>query len=88
MHIGHWFGHVQNAVRLQEEGLDCFIFVADWHMLTTDYDRTEVLPQRVRDMVLDLLAAGIDPQKATIYRQSDLPEVAEMTLLLGRSRRQ
>lgn len=83
LHVGHWFGNVQNAVRLQEEGLDCFIFVADWHMLTTDYDRTEVLPGRVRDTVLDLLAAGIDPERATIYRQSDLPEVAEMTLLLG-----
>ena len=47
MHLGHWAGNVENAVRLQQEGYDCFYFVADWHMLTTDYDRTEALPERV-----------------------------------------
>ncbi len=83
MHLGHWAGNVENAVRLQEEGYDCFYFVADWHMLTTDYDRTEALPDRVEGLVLDLLAAGLDPERVTIYRQSDLPEVAEMALLLG-----
>ena len=72
-----------NAVRLQAEGYDCFYFVADWHMLTTDYDRTELLADRVRGLTADLLAAGIDPQRSVIYRQSDLPEVAEMALLLG-----
>ncbi len=82
LHVGHWFGNVQNMLRLQEEH-DAFFFVADWHMLTTDYDRTELLPDRVRELVLDWLAAGIDPDKATIYRQSDIPEVAEMTLLIG-----
>jgi len=82
LHVGHWFGNIQNMLRLQEEH-DAFFFIADWHMLTTDYDRTELLPERVRDLVLDWLAAGIDPDKATIYRQSDVPEVAEMTLLLG-----
>jgi len=69
-------------LRLQEEH-DAYFFIADWHMLTTDYDRTELLPERVRDLLLDWLAAGIDPKKATVYRQSDVPEVAEMTLLLG-----
>jgi tryptophanyl-tRNA synthetase len=69
-------------LRLQDEH-DAFFFVADWHMLTTDYDRTETLPERVRSLVLDWLAAGIDPAKATIYRQSDIPEVAELALLLG-----
>jgi tryptophanyl-tRNA synthetase len=69
-------------LRLQEDH-DAFFFVADWHALTTDYDRTEELPERVRGLVLDWLAAGIDPDRATIYRQSDVPEVAEMTLLLG-----
>jgi len=69
-------------LRLQEEH-DAYFFIADWHMLTTDYDRTELLPERVRDLVLDWLGAGIDPKKATLYRQSDVPEVAEMTLLLG-----
>jgi len=71
-----------NLVRLQETH-DCFIFIADWHMLTTDYDRTEQLPERVRELVLDLLAAGIDTSRTTFYRQSDLPEVAELFLLLS-----
>lgn len=83
LHIGHWAGNVGNAVRLQEEGHECFYFVADWHMLTTDYDRTELLPERVLGLVADLLAAGIDPERSVVYRQSDLPEVAEMALLLG-----
>ncbi|HEX7464243.1 MAG TPA: tryptophan--tRNA ligase [Actinomycetota bacterium] len=82
MHVGHWFGNVLNMVRLQEEH-DCFYFVADWHMLTTHYERTEELRRYVREIVLDLLAAGIDPNRATLYRQSDVPEVAEMALLLG-----
>jgi tryptophanyl-tRNA synthetase len=67
---------------LQQEHL-AFFFVADWHALTTDYDRTDELPDRVRGLVLDWLAAGIDPEVATVYRQSDLPEVAEVALLLG-----
>jgi tryptophanyl-tRNA synthetase len=83
LHIGHWAGNVGNAVRLQDEGFECFYFVADWHMLTTDYDRTELLGERVRGMTADLIAAGIDPERSVIYRQSDLPEVAEMSLLLG-----
>lgn len=83
LHVGHWAGNVGNAVRLQDEGYECFYFVADWHMLTTDYDRTGMLPDRVQGLVADLLAAGIDPERAVVYRQSDLPEVAEMALLLG-----
>lgn len=82
LHVGHWFGNILNMLRLQDEH-DAFFFIADWHMLTTDYDRTDVLPERVRGLVLDWLAAGIDPSKATVYRQSDIPEVAEMSLLLG-----
>ena len=83
LHVGHWAGNVGNAVRLQDEGYDCFYFVADWHMLTTHYDRTDELPGAVEGLVLDLLAAGIDPARSVVYRQSDLPEVAEMALLLG-----
>lgn len=82
LHVGHWFGNILNMLRLQEEH-DAFFFIADWHMLTTDYDRTDVLPERVRSLVLDWLAAGIEPSKATVYRQSDVPEVAELALLLG-----
>lgn len=62
---------------------ECFFFLADWHMLNTHYDRTDELPGFVHELVLDWLAAGIDPGRATVYRQSDLPEVAELALLLG-----
>ncbi len=82
LHIGHWAGNVENLLRLQEER-DTFVFIADWHMLTTHYDRTDELPGFTRDIALDLLAAGLDPDRVTFYRQSDLPEVAEMALLLG-----
>jgi tryptophanyl-tRNA synthetase len=83
LHIGHYAGNVGNAVRLQDEGYECFYFVADWHMLTTHYDRTDELPSLVEGIVLDLLACGIDRARSVLYRQSDLPEVAEMALLLG-----
>jgi tryptophanyl-tRNA synthetase len=82
LHVGHWFGNIQNMLRLQEEH-DAFFFIADWHALTTDYDRTAELPGKVRGLLLDWLAAGIDPEKSTVYRQSDVPEVSELTLLLG-----
>jgi tryptophanyl-tRNA synthetase len=82
MHVGHWFGNVLNMLALQETH-DCFYFIADWHMLTTDYDRTDQLPGRVHGLVLDLLAAGIDPERVTLYRQSEIPEIAELFLLLG-----
>jgi tryptophanyl-tRNA synthetase len=84
LHVGHWAGNIESMLALQEDpSRDCFFFIADWHMLTTHYDRTDELPGFVRELVLDWLAAGIDPERATIYRQSDIPEVAEMTLLLG-----
>ncbi|HZB79211.1 MAG TPA: tryptophan--tRNA ligase [Actinomycetota bacterium] len=83
LHVGHWAGNVGNAVRLQDEGYDCYYFVADWHMLTTHYDRTAELPTLVEGIVLDLLACGIDPERSVLYLQSDLPEVAEMALLFG-----
>jgi tryptophanyl-tRNA synthetase len=82
LHVGHWFGNIQNMLRLQQEH-DAYFFVADWHALTTDYDRTAELPGKVRGLVLDWLAAGIDPGRSTVYRQSDVPEVSELALLLG-----
>jgi tryptophanyl-tRNA synthetase len=82
LHIGHWSGNVENLLRLQLER-ETFVFIADWHMLTTHYDRTDELPGFTRDIALDLLAAGLDPDRVTFYRQSDLSEVAEMALLLG-----
>lgn len=82
LHIGHWFGNVMNMVRLQEDH-EAFYFIADWHMLTTHYDRTAELPGNVRSLALDLVAAGVDPDRVTFYRQSDVKEVAELSLLLG-----
>lgn len=82
--MGHWAGNIESMLRLQSDpSYECFFFIADWHMLTTHYDRTDELPGFVAELTLDWLAAGLDPEKAVIYRQSDVPEVAEMTLLLG-----
>jgi tryptophanyl-tRNA synthetase len=84
LHVGHWAGNIENMLRLQDDpGYTCSYFIADWHMLTTHYDRTDELAGWTQGLVLDWLAAGIDPDKAVVYRQSDLPEVAEMALLLG-----
>jgi tryptophanyl-tRNA synthetase len=84
LHVGHWAGNVENMLALQADlGFECFFFIADWHMLTTHYDRTDELPGFVEGLVLDWLAAGLDPERAVIYRQSHLPEVAEMALLFG-----
>jgi tryptophanyl-tRNA synthetase len=84
LHLGHWAGNIENMLALQADpSHECFFFIADWHMLTTHYDRTDELPGFVEGLLLDWLAAGIDPERAVVYRQSDLPEVAEMTLLLG-----
>ena len=65
LHLGHWAGNVENLLRLQDER-DTFVFIADWHMLTTHYDRTDELPGFTRDIALDLLAAGLDPGKVTL----------------------
>ena len=82
LHLGHWFGNILNMVELQGSH-DAYFFVADWHMLTTDYEDTSHLPEYVRGVVLDFLASGLDPERSTIYLQSDVPEVAELSLLLG-----
>ncbi|MBK8104662.1 MAG: tryptophan--tRNA ligase [Betaproteobacteria bacterium] len=82
MHLGHYHGALKNWVRLQDEH-DCFFFVADWHALTTHYEDREVIEKTVYDMVVDWLAAGLDPDKATIFIQSRLPEHAELFTLLA-----
>lgn len=79
--LGHWFGNLLNMRELQEE-FDAYYFVADWHALTSDWQDTSAIRAYTEEMVLDWVAAGIDPDKATIYRQSDVPEVAELTLYL------
>ncbi len=82
MHLGHYLGALKNWVRLQNEH-DCFFFVADWHALTTHYEEREVIGQSVYEMVIDWLAAGLDPDKSTIFLQSRLPEHAELFTLLA-----
>ena len=82
LHLGHYHGALKNWVRLQAEH-DCFFFVADWHALTTHYDSPEVVGQNVWEMVIDWLAAGIDPSRAVLFLQSRLPEHAELHLALS-----
>ncbi len=82
LHLGHLLGTLRNWVALQER-YRCFFFVADWHVLTTDYEGPRDVEANVRDMVADWLAAGLDPERSVIFRQSDVPEHAELALLLG-----
>ncbi|MFN7410216.1 MAG: tryptophan--tRNA ligase [Pseudomonadota bacterium] len=82
LHLGHYHGALKNWVRLQDQ-YDCFYFVADWHALTTHYEDREVIEKSVYDMVIDWLAAGLDPDKSTIFIQSRLPEHAELFTLLA-----
>lgn len=83
LHIGHLFGALNNWVGLQSEGNECFYFVADWHALTTEFKSTEKIRQNTIDMVIDWLAAGIDPEKSTIFVQSKIKQHAELFLLLS-----
>ncbi len=83
LHIGHYFGALSNWIKLQEE-YDCFYFVADWHALTTHYaEDTRVVLENTIQIATDWLAAGLDPAKCTMFVQSDLPEHAELHLLLS-----
>jgi tryptophanyl-tRNA synthetase len=82
LHLGHYHGALKNWVRLQGEH-DCFYFVADWHALTTHYESREVIERNVFEMVIDWVAAGLDPARSTIFLQSRLPEHAELFTLLA-----
>ena len=82
LHLGHYLGVIQNWVQLQDK-YDCYFFVADWHALTTKYDKTDDLRQNILDVVMDWLACGIDPKKSVIYVQSLIPEIAELNIYLG-----
>ena len=82
MHIGHYHGALKNWVKLQSEK-ECFFFVADWHALTSHYDDPSVISGATFDMVTDWLAAGLDPNQSTIFLQSQVPQHAELSLLLG-----
>ncbi len=82
LHLGHYHGVLKNWVRLQHE-YPCLFFVADWHALTTHYDNPQGIEQAGWDMVVDWLAAGVDPNQATLFIQSRVPEHAELHLLLS-----
>ncbi len=82
LHLGHYHGVLKNWVEMQQE-FECLFFVADWHALTTHYDTPHFIEQNVWDMVVDWLAAGVDPARATLFIQSKVPEHAELHLLLS-----
>jgi tryptophanyl-tRNA synthetase len=82
LHLGHLHGALANWVKLQAEHR-CFFFSADWHALTTSYHQTELVKASEREMFVDFIAAGIDPEKATLFVQSQVKEHAELYLLLG-----
>lgn len=82
LHLGHYHGVLKNWVEMQQE-YECLFFVADWHALTTHYDNPHMIAQSTWDMVIDWLAAGVDPARATLFIQSKVPEHAELHLLLS-----
>ena len=82
LHLGHYHGVLQNWVKLQHE-YECFFFVADWHALTTHYEHPGVIGESTLDLVIDWLAAGVNPGSATMFIQSRVPEHAELHLLLS-----
>ena len=82
LHLGHYHGVLKNWIKLQHE-YECLFFVADWHALTTHYDSPEVIQDNVWEMVIDWLAAGVDPSQAVLFIQSQVPEHAELHLLLS-----
>ena len=82
LHLGHYHGVLKNWVKLQHE-FECFFFVADWHALTTHYDEPAQIEQHVWDMLIDWLAAGVDPAQATLFIQSRVPAHAELHVLLS-----
>lgn len=82
LHLGHYHGVLKNWVQLQNE-YECLFFVADWHALTTHYEEPHVIQANVWNMVIDWLAAGIEPNQATLFIQSRVPEHAELHLLLS-----
>lgn len=82
LHLGHYHGVLKNWINLQAE-YPCFFFVADWHALTTHYESPEIIERSVWNMLLDWLAAGVDPSQAVLFIQSRVPEHAELFLLLA-----
>ncbi|HEX5132686.1 MAG TPA: tryptophan--tRNA ligase [Candidatus Krumholzibacteria bacterium] len=82
LHLGNYTGALENWVALQKD-YRCFFMVADWHVLTTDYEHTPAIAENTREMVLDWISAGIDPEKSVVFVQSHIKEHAELYLLLA-----
>jgi tryptophanyl-tRNA synthetase len=84
LHIGHYFGALENWIKLQNDPLyECFFFIADWHALTSDYADSSQVAQNTIEIATDWLASGLDPAKCTMFIQSSVPEHAELSLLLS-----
>ena len=83
LHIGHYVGSLQNRVKMQnEDKYNMFVFLADQQALTDHAKEPELIRQSVGDVALDYLAAGLDPEKSTIFIQSQIPELAELSIVL------
>ena len=82
LHLGNLIGAVENWVKLQQEH-ECYFFIADYHALTSAYAETKELKENIKQVAIDLLSAGIEPEKAVIFKQSDVPEHAELHLLFS-----
>lgn len=82
LHLGHYLGVIKNWLKLQEEH-QCKFFIADWHALTNKYKETDSLKENIRQMIIDWLSCGIDPEKATLFIQSGVKEHAELSLLFS-----
>ena len=82
LHLGHWVGSVENRVQLQQE-YDCFFLIANLHAFTTRVDQPQAIRQSVLDIALDYLCAGLEPEKSTIFVQSDIPAISELTFLFS-----
>jgi tryptophanyl-tRNA synthetase len=82
LHLGHLNGALKNWVQLQYQA-PCYFFVADWHALTTDYENPAGIRENTHEMILDWMAVGLDPERAVIFRQSQVPEHAELHLLFS-----
>ncbi|MGA9566611.1 MAG: tryptophan--tRNA ligase, partial [Candidatus Korobacteraceae bacterium] len=81
-HLGNYVGALRNWVNLQND-YDCFFFIADWHALTTDYANTSDVKPNSLEVMIDYLAAGLDPERSTLFIQSHVPQHAELYLLFG-----
>ncbi len=82
LHLGHYYGVISNWLNLVDD-YECFFFAADWHALTTDYASPSSIPENTRQMVIDWISSGVDPEKSTLFRQSDIKEHAELFVLLS-----